>query len=94
MNSTLQQIAGALGAALLVTVMSNSADSYMLDHTGKTLAAFKNLQPQEMMKYAKTAVDATLHGMNTAFTVSFCIAIFAFICGLFTKRAAIPGGKK
>ena len=94
MNSTLQQIGGAFGSALLISVMSNSTDSYILDHTGKTLAALKTLPPQEMIKYAKISMDASVHGMNAAFKVSFGLAIFAFICSFFIKRAVPPDGEK
>ncbi|WHX98344.1 DHA2 family efflux MFS transporter permease subunit [Neobacillus sp. DY30] len=88
MNNTLQQVSGAIGTALLVTIMSNRAES-----KGKELgeAAMANLteQPtQEALAQMKQQImmTATLDGINFAFFVSVFIAAVALILAFFMKR--------
>jgi MFS family permease len=94
MNSTLQQVAGAMGTALMITVMTNGASSYVSDHTGKTLAAIRAMPQRDMMQYVKVVMQGSLHGMNIAYTVAFGIAIFGFVFSFFTKRAVVPEGEQ
>jgi EmrB/QacA subfamily drug resistance transporter len=88
MNNTLQQVSGAIGTALLVTVMSNRAESKakelgeaaMANLTEQpTGAALAEMEQQIMM-------SATLDGINFAFFVSVFIAVVALILALFMKR--------
>jgi MFS family permease len=104
MNNTLQQVSGAIGTALLVTVMSNRAESKakelgeaaMANLTEQpTEAALAEMQQQVMM-------SATLDGINFAFFVSVFIAAVALILAFFMKRVKQadeskgekPAGKK
>ncbi|MEH7014413.1 DHA2 family efflux MFS transporter permease subunit [Neobacillus niacini] len=89
MNNTLQQVSGAIGTALLVTVMSTRAESKakelgeaaMANLTEQpTEAALAEMQQQIMM-------TATLDGINFAFFVSVFIAAVALILAFFMKRA-------
>lgn len=92
MNNTLQQVSGAIGTALLVTVMSNRAEA-----RGKELAeeAMKNapattVQPtaeQIAQMKQQITMQATLDGINFAFFVSVFIAALALILAFFIKRA-------
>lgn len=92
MNNTLQQVSGAIGTALLVTVMSNRAEA-----RGKELAeeAMKNapsttVQPtaeQIAQMKQQITMQATLEGINFAFFVSVFIAALALILAFFIKRA-------
>jgi EmrB/QacA subfamily drug resistance transporter len=89
MNSTLQQVSGAIGTALLVTIMSNRTESY-----GKELAAdaMKNVVGQptpEVLAQMKQQIEmqAMLEGINYAFFVSVFIAALALVLALFIKRA-------
>lgn len=79
---------------LSTTVLSNTTNSYVTSHTVKTLVAIKMPPPEAMMKYIKTMLDASIHGMNAAFNVTFGFAIFAFLCALFTRRSVPPKGEK
>ncbi|WP_078382210.1 DHA2 family efflux MFS transporter permease subunit [Sutcliffiella halmapala] len=88
MNNTLQQVSGAIGTALLVTLMSNRTESYAkeLAATGMgnlganpTEEAIATMQQQVMMQ-------ATLEGINFAFFISVFIAAVAFILAFFIKR--------
>jgi EmrB/QacA subfamily drug resistance transporter len=89
MNNTLQQVSGAIGTALLVTVMSNRSESRGAELAEETMknvtgqpseAAIVQMQQQIMMQ-------ATLDGINFAFFVSVFIAALALILAFFIKRA-------
>ncbi|MDR7078232.1 EmrB/QacA subfamily drug resistance transporter [Neobacillus niacini] len=88
MNNTLQQVSGAIGTALLVTIMSNRSESRAIElgEAAKaalteqpTQAALAELQQQVMM-------SAMLDGINFAFLVSTFIAAVALILAFFMKR--------
>lgn len=89
MNNTLNQVSGAIGTALLVTLMSNRTETHAVEMTAD---AMKNLGAQpteaamaEMQQqiYAK----AMLEGINDAFFVATLIASVALILAFFIKRA-------
>jgi len=88
MNNTLNQVSGAIGTALLVTIMSNRTES-----EAKILGeeAMKNLtsQPTEatlaQMKQ-EIAMQAMLEGINYSFLVATFIAAVAFVLAFFIKR--------
>ncbi|MGE8207495.1 DHA2 family efflux MFS transporter permease subunit [Heyndrickxia sp. NPDC080065] len=89
MNSTLQQVSGAIGTALLVTIMSNRSESHakelaaeaMKHLTGQPTKAEMAAMKQEIM------MKATLEGINFAFLVTVFIAAVALILAFFIKRA-------
>jgi EmrB/QacA subfamily drug resistance transporter len=104
MNNTTQQVSGAIGTALLVTIMSNRTESQakvlgetaMSDLTEQpTQAALAEIEQQIMM-------TAMLDGINYAFLVSVFIAGVALVLAFFMKRAKQaedkideePAGKK
>jgi EmrB/QacA subfamily drug resistance transporter len=90
MNNTLQQVSGAIGTALLVTVMSTRSEArateladeaILYPPTGQpTEAALAEMQQQILMQ-------ATLDGINFAFFVSVFIAGLALVLAFFIKRA-------
>jgi EmrB/QacA subfamily drug resistance transporter len=89
MNNTLQQVSGAIGTALLVTLMSNRTESVAKDMaadamkhvTGQpTAAAIAEMKQQILMK-------SMLEGINFAFFVSVFIAALALVLAFFIKRA-------
>ncbi|WP_392391368.1 DHA2 family efflux MFS transporter permease subunit [Neobacillus jeddahensis] len=89
MNNTMSQVSGAIGTALLVTVMSTRAKTHATE-IGE--AAMKHLTSQptpavlaEMKQ--QVAMKAMLEGINDAFFVSVFIALLALILALFIKRA-------
>ncbi len=78
MNNTMRQVAGAIGTALLVTVMSNSTTNYLSNNNppkGLSMAAAK----------AKFTSDAMIHGINEAFMVATLIAIVGLVLSFFIK---------
>ncbi len=78
MNNTLQQVSGAVGSALLITVMQNRAES-----EAERLAESAAGDPSAM---ANIANEATLNGINFSFTVSVFIALAALVLTFFMKR--------
>jgi len=89
MNSTLQQVSGAIGSALLVTIMTNRTKTHAEDLGA---AAIKHLTEQptpavlaEMKQ--QIAMKAMLEGINDSFVVSVGIASVALILAFFIKRA-------
>jgi EmrB/QacA subfamily drug resistance transporter len=81
MNNTLTQVSGAIGTALLVTVMSNSSDGMM---ARKMAEAGSALTPELEMKIA---MESTLHGINLAFAWATAIVCVALALAFFMKRA-------
>lgn len=89
MNNTLQQVSGAIGTALLVTIMSNRTESY-----GKELAAnaMKKMEGQPTAEALATmkqqiTMQAMLEGINFSFYVTVFISALALVLALFIKRA-------
>lgn len=95
MNNTLNQVAGAIGTALLVTVMSNRTETHakeIADEAMKTAAGqgAGAAQPTaEMIAQMKEQImmKAMLEGINDAFLVATGISIVAFLLAFFIKRA-------
>ncbi|MFD1737855.1 DHA2 family efflux MFS transporter permease subunit [Bacillus salitolerans] len=90
MNNTLNQVSGAIGTALLVTVMSNRTVTHtkelmqdaMQKMTGQpTEAALAQLEQQ-------VGMQAMLEGINDAFFVSSIIAAVALVLAFFIKRSS------
>ena len=95
MNNTLQQVSGAIGSALLITVMNSRTNS-----EAESLAeeAMKNIDPSQMptgaaaeQMQAEIMNEAMLHGINFSFFISLLIIGLAFILALFIKRVGTDG---
>jgi len=93
MNNTLNQVAGAIGTALMVTIMSNRAKSQAVElgqeamkHlTGKPTPAELAEMKQHVM------MQATLNGINYSFLIATFIAAVAFVLSFFIKRVKQAG---
>ncbi|MCM3115616.1 DHA2 family efflux MFS transporter permease subunit [Neobacillus sp. MER 74] len=93
MNNTMSQVSGAIGTALLVTVMTNRAKS----HATELIAAAKKAMPADPSVKITEAMQlkmqhdiqmkAMLEGINDAFFVTVFIAGLALVLALFIKRA-------
>lgn len=77
MNNTMQQVSGAIGTALLVTVMSNQTQI----HASELIKAGNGEMSQQIM------MKAMLEGINDAFFVSVFIAGLGLLLSFFIKRA-------
>ncbi|MBV7507756.1 DHA2 family efflux MFS transporter permease subunit [Bacillus sp. sid0103] len=92
MNNTMSQVSGAIGTALLVTVMTTRAKT----HATELIAAAKKAVPNPSVKITEAMqlkmqhdiqMKATLEGINDAFFVTVFIAGLALVLALFIKRA-------
>ncbi|WP_347551179.1 DHA2 family efflux MFS transporter permease subunit [Pseudalkalibacillus hwajinpoensis] len=83
MNNTLNQVAGAIGTALLVTIMSNRTESVAanLAKDATSSGAVAAAAQQQI------AMQAMLEGINFAFFIATFIAAIAFVLAFFIKRA-------
>ncbi|NHC41190.1 DHA2 family efflux MFS transporter permease subunit [Bacillus sp. MM2020_1] len=92
MNNTMSQVSGAIGTALLVTVMTTRAKT----HAAELIEAAKKVVPNPSVKITEAMqlkmqhdiqMKAMLEGINDAFFVSVFIAGLALVLALFIKRA-------
>ncbi|WP_342046125.1 DHA2 family efflux MFS transporter permease subunit [Bacillus sp. OTU530] len=89
MNNTLQQVSGAIGTALLVTIMSNRTETHAKELAADAMKhATGQLTPEAIagMKQ-QIAMKAMLEGVNFAFFVTVFIAGLALVLAFFIKRA-------
>jgi len=83
MNNTLQQVSGAIGTAVLLTIMNARANSSGADLSEQ--AASGQLNTEFEIEHL-----AMLDGINFAFFVSAVLAALALLLALFIKRPEIP----
>ena len=89
MNNTLNQVAGAIGTALLVTVMSTRTETHAAELAASTMK-HATVQPSEAAiagMQQQIAIKAMLQGINDAFFVSALIALVALVLAFFIKRS-------
>lgn len=92
MNQTLQQVSGAIGSALLLTIMNKRMESAGA-RLAEEVATSGNIpaNPDEIaaMKI-QLGHQAMLEGINYAFFISTIIAAVALVLALFIKRVKPP----
>ncbi|MFD6210436.1 DHA2 family efflux MFS transporter permease subunit [Peribacillus sp. NPDC060253] len=76
-SNTIRQVAGAIGTALLVTVMTNSTTNHLQDLV--TGGAQGETQQHMVM-------EASIQGINDAYFVILIIGIFSLLLSFFIKR--------
>ncbi|OIK15966.1 MFS transporter [Bacillus sp. MUM 116] len=93
MNSTLQQVSGAIGSALLVTIMSNRTKVHANDLAASAMKHVTGNPTPEVVAEMKQqiAMKAMLEGINDSFLVSVGIASIALILAFFIKRVKPAG---
>ncbi len=74
--STLQQVAGAVGTALLVTIMTTSSAAYLQNITTEITDEIQR--------------DALTVGLHTSFMVATGIALISFVLSLLIRRSSPP----
>ncbi|WP_186580451.1 MDR family MFS transporter [Aquibacillus kalidii] len=80
MNNTLNQVSGAIGTALLVTLMSNRSESAATDIAKSYGASGVDMKQQIML-------ESMLEGINFAFYIASIIAVVALVLAFFIKRS-------
>lgn len=84
MSQTLRNVAGALGTALLVTIMTNKATT---EREALTIAA--KINPTDKANAAQMAQigkEATLYGIQHAFVVATWITLAALVLAFFIRK--------
>ncbi|MBB3112342.1 DHA2 family lincomycin resistance protein-like MFS transporter [Paenibacillus phyllosphaerae] len=74
--NTLQQVAGAIGTALFISIMSSGTKDYIAGSKDPS-------NPAEV-------VQGLVAGMNDAFVIALVISVLALILGVFIKRTEAP----
>ncbi|MFK4416628.1 EmrB/QacA subfamily drug resistance transporter [Bacillus sp. RC251] len=92
MNSTIQQVSGAIGGSLLVTIMSNRTAIHVEEMMSNAINKLTNAPTGEALAKIQQhiSMEATISGINDAFLVSAVIAGVAFILSFFLKRTTVP----
>ncbi len=87
MNNTLNQVAGAIGTALLVTIMSNRTESTAADLMADAGSANVTDPAALATMQQQIAMKAMLEGINFAFFIATFLAGAAFVLAFFIKRS-------
>ncbi|MCR8928887.1 DHA2 family efflux MFS transporter permease subunit [Priestia megaterium] len=77
-SNTIKQVAGAIGTALLVTVMTNSTTNHLQDMMSKGGVSAETQQHMTM--------EAAIQGINDAYFVILIIGIMSLFLSFFIKR--------
>ena len=89
-NNTVQQVAGAIGSAVMVTIMNNSAKSsaeeLIAGAQAKAAQLGTKLSVEQMEQIKQTAL---LDGINHSFFIAAMITVLALILSLFLKRVKV-----
>ncbi|TKC14887.1 DHA2 family efflux MFS transporter permease subunit [Robertmurraya kyonggiensis] len=91
LNNTLQQVSGAIGSALLITIMNNRTESKAKELAADAMAkmdpsAVPNEHAAAQMQ-TEILNQAMLNGINYSFLISAFIALLALVLAFFIKRA-------
>ncbi|MGU3473547.1 DHA2 family efflux MFS transporter permease subunit [Paenibacillus sp. D51F] len=84
MSNTLRTVAGALGTALLVSIMSSSAKSKGAEMI--TAAGLDPKDPANAKAVLHITQEATIHGINLAFLVATWISAAALVLAFFIRK--------
>lgn len=92
MNNTLQQVSGAIGTAILLTIMTNRMASSGADLAAKAAASGDMPTTDEGLALFQQEIEkaAMLDGVNFAFFISTVVAGVALLLTLFVKRVMPP----
>ncbi|OAB42609.1 DHA2 family efflux MFS transporter permease subunit [Paenibacillus antarcticus] len=81
MSNTLRTIAGSIGTAILVTVMTTQTKSRATE-----LAVEGGVSPTDKEAMAHIVTESTIHGINQAFLIATSLAVVALVLAFFIKR--------
>ncbi|PEJ58626.1 MFS transporter [Bacillus sp. AFS002410] len=89
MNNTLQQVSGAIGTALLITVMSNRTASKAKELSTEAMKHVTSKPTPDMIAQIKQEITmkAMLEGINFSFYVTVFVIAVALILSFFIKRS-------
>ncbi|NOU66878.1 DHA2 family efflux MFS transporter permease subunit [Paenibacillus sp. LMG 31461] len=81
MSQTLRNVAGALGTALLVTIMTNTATSH-----AKDLVVAGKIDPKDAAAMADVTHHATVYGINFSFEIATWMTLAALVLAFFIRK--------
>ncbi|MEK4056705.1 DHA2 family efflux MFS transporter permease subunit [Paenibacillus sp. FSL F4-0087] len=81
MSNTLRTVAGAIGTAILVTIMSSKLKSHLAD----TLATGQ-IATDDKAAMLRATADATIYGVNYAFVVATAMTVVALLLAFFIRK--------
>lgn len=81
MSQTLRNVAGALGTAFLVTIMSNSASS-----RAKELIVQNNVDPTNQAAMLEVTQQGTIYGINYSFIIATWMTVAALVLAFFIRK--------
>ena len=92
LNSTLQQVSGAIGSAVLLTIMTKRMDSAEVRLFTEAKASGDVPSTAEGLATLKDQLGklAMLEGINFAFFISTIVAVGALVLTFFIKRVTTP----
>lgn len=88
MVNTLRMVAGAIGMAFFVSIMTNQGTNHI-----KEIMTKKRIFPTDKIHMTAAINEGTVMGINDAFMLATYMAIIAFVLSFFIKRTA-PGERK
>lgn len=92
MNNTLSQVSGAIGSALLVTVMNKRSEAALQDLSKEPIDPTIIETESALTPAEQLGNLAMLDGINFSFLISSFIVVIALILAFFIKR--VPVGKQ
>ncbi|MBE1555793.1 DHA2 family efflux MFS transporter permease subunit [Sporosarcina limicola] len=96
MNNTLQQVSGAIGSAVLLTIMTKRMESTGAELFAEAKASGNVPSTAEGLAQLQhqLGAQAMLDGINYSFFISTIVAVVALILALFVKRVMPPKNEK
>ncbi|MEI4768299.1 DHA2 family efflux MFS transporter permease subunit [Psychrobacillus sp. FJAT-51614] len=91
MNNTLQQVSGAIGSAIFLTIMNAKMESSAIALTSQATAAGKVPTSTEglMQFQVELGKNAMLEGINFTFFIATLVTVVALILAFFVKRVDV-----
>ena len=80
MINTFRMVAGAVGLALFVSIMTNQGENHI-----KTIMSQNHISPTDKVNMAMVVKQGTVMGINDAFMVATYLSIAAFILSFFIR---------
>jgi len=92
MNNTLQQVSGAIGTAILMTIMTKRMESAGADLSTQAATSGNTPTTAEGLALLQQQIEskAMLEGINYSFLVSTVVAFVALLLTFFIKRVTPP----
>ncbi|MGF7049403.1 EmrB/QacA subfamily drug resistance transporter [Paenibacillus sp. DS2015] len=81
MSNTLRTIAGSIGTAVLITVMTTQTKSHTTE-----LAVAGGISPTDTQAMAHIVAESTIYGINQAFVIATWLAAVALVLAFFIKK--------